>query len=88
MDLEQFLSLAISIHTLHTEGDSVHFKASIKELTISIHTLHTEGDLALLSLLRDSIISIHTLHTEGDSKKKRYNRLLPFYFNPHPPHGG
>ena len=35
---------AISIHTLHTEGDLTFYHVCQIQLEISIHTLHTEGD--------------------------------------------
>ena len=37
------IDLIISIHSLHTEGDSV-FSKTCCDLAISIHSLHTEGD--------------------------------------------
>ena len=43
MDLLPWEALVISIHTLHTEGDTTcpHYDDMDG---ISIHTLHTEGD--------------------------------------------
>ena len=46
MDLLPWEALVISIHTLHTEGDTTcpHYDDMDG---ISIHTLHTEGDLVI-----------------------------------------
>ncbi len=54
MDLLPWEALVISIHTLHTEGDTTcpHYDDMDG---ISIHTLHTEGDRCL------------TAHTSQDS---------------------
>ena len=43
--LEGFI-ITISIHTLHTESDTVHY-ATAEVGKISIHTLHTESDVAV-----------------------------------------
>ena len=47
MDLLPWEALVISIHTLHTEGDTTcpHYDDMDG---ISIHTLHTEGDSILI----------------------------------------
>ena len=37
-------SFAISIHTLHAEGDARRIAAALDFFAISIHTLHAEGD--------------------------------------------
>ncbi len=43
MKMDAWKSISISIHTLHTEGDTltIHY---MDDTDISIHTLHTEGD--------------------------------------------
>ena len=56
----------ISIHTLHTEGDTATGILAVLH-NISIHTLHTEGDSSPTDKSIKNAISIHTLHTEGDS---------------------
>ena len=59
--------MPISIHTLHTEGDTAGGDDGEPYTEISIHTLHTEGDeQSDLCRPLDRLISIHTLHTEGD----------------------
>ena len=63
----------ISIHTLHTEGDSKMYLAGTA-VTISIHTLHTEGDLGKALGRRKVCISIHTLHTEGDGYSQPFRK--------------
>ena len=86
MKMDAWKSISISIHTLHTEGDTltIHY---MDDTDISIHTLHTEGDLAMRGYDTTQIISIHTLHTEGDQIGDR-NLYVHYHFNPHPPHGG
>ena len=46
MKMDAWKSISISIHTLHTEGDTltIHY---MDDTDISIHTLHTEGDRAV-----------------------------------------
>ena len=56
---------AISIHTLHAEGDLSTIGLP-GYLLISIHTLHAEGDLLADWMQQIKNISIHTLHAEGD----------------------
>ena len=80
--------VAISIHTLHMEGDAAA-RLVRDQLIISIHTLHMEGDLDRILAGKIARISIHTLHMEGDPFRIGHARqLIQKYFNPHPPHGG
>ena len=55
MKMDAWKSISISIHTLHTEGDTltIHY---MDDTDISIHTLHTEGDRAVRAVHVQAVI--------------------------------
>ena len=87
MKMDAWKSISISIHTLHTEGDTltIHY---MDDTDISIHTLHTEGDIIALSQCRTAWKFQSTPSTRRVTWKGPSNYCHVLHFNPHPPHGG
>ena len=78
---------AISIHSLHTEGDrSTHFHIHRSYTFQSTPSTRRETEV-IAGKWGNGNISIHSLHTEGDLAKSG-TALFQRYFNPLPPHGG
>ena len=70
------MRLSISIHTLHTEGDSGK-DTTKSEAGISIHTLHTEGDV--ISCVANTFF--HTLFQSTPSTRRVTSSIAIFCFH-------
>ena len=77
----------ISIHSLHTEGDTINSCNDLNLFQFQSTPSTRRETCACIQKCSHCNISIHSLHTEGD--KVFLIEFVPLkHFNPLPPHGG